>query len=171
MEDDIEEGAVHVDATVVLQEAQLPELIHEETYAGPCGANHFGQHFLTDLRNDRLRLAFLPEMGHEQQHPRQPLLAGIEELIHQVFLDANVARQKIGQEQLGEGGFIVERTDHRLFVNAHDRGFFRSGCRGHAHHLPGETPFTEKAPGSSIATIASLPCDEITDSLTWPVWI
>ena len=32
VEDDIEEGTVHVDATVVLQEAQLPELIHEETY-------------------------------------------------------------------------------------------------------------------------------------------
>ena len=33
VEDDIEEGAVHVDATVVvLQEAQLPELIHEETH-------------------------------------------------------------------------------------------------------------------------------------------
>lgn len=32
VQDDTKEGAVHVDATVVLQEAQLPELIHEETY-------------------------------------------------------------------------------------------------------------------------------------------
>jgi hypothetical protein len=32
VEDDIEEGAVHVHATVVFQEAQLSELIHEETY-------------------------------------------------------------------------------------------------------------------------------------------
>jgi hypothetical protein len=32
VEDDIDEGAVHVDATVVVQEAQLPELIHEETH-------------------------------------------------------------------------------------------------------------------------------------------
>ena len=32
VEDDIEEGAVHMDATVVLQEAQLSELIHEKTY-------------------------------------------------------------------------------------------------------------------------------------------
>ena len=31
MEDDIEEGAVRVDAAVVFQEAELPELIHEET--------------------------------------------------------------------------------------------------------------------------------------------
>ena len=31
VEDDIEEGTVHMDATVVVQEAELPELIHEET--------------------------------------------------------------------------------------------------------------------------------------------
>ena len=31
MEDGIEEGAVHVEATVVFQEAELPEFIHEET--------------------------------------------------------------------------------------------------------------------------------------------
>jgi hypothetical protein len=32
VQDNIEEGAVHVDATVVLHEAELPELIHEETH-------------------------------------------------------------------------------------------------------------------------------------------
>jgi hypothetical protein len=32
VEDDIEEGTVHVDTTIVVQEAQLPELIHEETH-------------------------------------------------------------------------------------------------------------------------------------------
>jgi len=32
VEDDIEEGTVHVDTTVVIQQAQLPELIHEETH-------------------------------------------------------------------------------------------------------------------------------------------
>ena len=31
VEDDIEEGARHVDATVVLQETELPEPIHEES--------------------------------------------------------------------------------------------------------------------------------------------
>jgi hypothetical protein len=32
VEDDIEEGTVHMDATIVVQEAQLSELIHEETH-------------------------------------------------------------------------------------------------------------------------------------------
>ena len=64
MKDHIQEGTVYVDATVVVQEAQLPELVHEVTHPGAGGANHFGQHFLTDLRNDDLRLPFFPEMGH-----------------------------------------------------------------------------------------------------------
>ena len=32
VEDDTEEGTVHVDTTIVVQEAQLSELIHEETH-------------------------------------------------------------------------------------------------------------------------------------------
>jgi hypothetical protein len=32
VEDDIKQGAMHVDTAVVVQEAMLPELIHEETY-------------------------------------------------------------------------------------------------------------------------------------------
>jgi hypothetical protein len=32
VQDDTEEGAVHMDAAIVLQESKLPELIHEEAY-------------------------------------------------------------------------------------------------------------------------------------------
>ena len=62
MEDDIEEGAVHMQLAIVIDEAQLPELIHKETDTGTRSADHLGERFLTDLRNDRLRLALLPEM-------------------------------------------------------------------------------------------------------------
>jgi hypothetical protein len=64
VEDEIEEGTVHVQPTIVMYEAQFLELVHEETDAGARGADHLGEHFLTDLRNDQLRLAFFPEMGH-----------------------------------------------------------------------------------------------------------
>ena len=61
----MEEGALDVDiATLAVQKAQLPKLVHAVTHPGACGANHFGQHFLTDLRNDALRLPFFPQMGH-----------------------------------------------------------------------------------------------------------
>src|SRR5437867_9409892 len=64
VEDDIEEGTVHVQPAVVVDESQFAELIHEETDAGARGADHLGEHFLTHLCNDRLRLALLPKMGH-----------------------------------------------------------------------------------------------------------
>jgi len=68
MEDDVEERSAHVQLAVVVNEARFAELIHEETDAGSCGADHVGQRVLTDLRNDHLRLAFFPEVGSNRSH-------------------------------------------------------------------------------------------------------
>jgi hypothetical protein len=57
---------VHVQTAVVVDEPQFAELIPEETHSGPRGADHLGQRVLTDLRNDRLRLAFFPNVGQQQ---------------------------------------------------------------------------------------------------------
>ncbi|MEX2491245.1 MAG: hypothetical protein WD425_05730 [Nitrospirales bacterium] len=52
VEDDIEEGAVHVQSVVriaiVTNKAQFAELIHEETDARACRADHLREHFLTE---------------------------------------------------------------------------------------------------------------------------
>lgn len=82
VEDDVEEGTVHVHPAVVFNEAQFEELIHEETDTGAYGTDHLSEQFLTDLRDHRFRLAFFSEVGQQQQDPRQPLPAGIDELIH-----------------------------------------------------------------------------------------
>ena len=127
VEDDTEEGAVDVNpVSIVVQEAELPELVHEVTHPGAGGANHFGEYFLTDLRDDHLRFPFFPEMGHEKEHPRETLLAGIEELVHYVFLHANASRQEIGLEQLREDRVLVECLDHGLFFNAQQERVFLS---------------------------------------------
>ena len=68
MEHDIEKGAVHMDATIVGHEAQLPELIHEETDAGACDTDHLGKHVLTHLRNLEVK---------EMRVWRPPQLAGL----------------------------------------------------------------------------------------------
>jgi hypothetical protein len=91
VEDDAEEGTVHGQAAVVLDKAQLPELVHEVTDSGPRGADHLGQRFLANLRKGRIGLVYLPQMGQQQQHPCQPLLAGIKELIHQIPIDPLLA--------------------------------------------------------------------------------
>ena len=51
VEDDVEEGTVHVHLAVVVNEAQFPELIHEETDARPCSADHFSQDLVTQSGN------------------------------------------------------------------------------------------------------------------------
>ena len=65
MQDHIEEGAVYVQFTVVLNKAELPKLIEKETDARARGADHFGQRFLTDLCNGRFRLFVFAEVGQE----------------------------------------------------------------------------------------------------------
>ena len=49
---DIEEGAVNFKSAFGFNEAQLPELIHEETDSRPGRADHVGQRLLADLRNE-----------------------------------------------------------------------------------------------------------------------
>ena len=142
----MEERSVHTQACVVGNEAEFLEPIHKETHAGPRGLDHFGQHFLTDLRNDLCLLTVFPHMGQQQQRPRQPLLGRMKELIDQVFLDAEVARQEMGHEQLGERRLVMEHPAHGGPVDAHDRGAVQGGGGRPAHRLSGEAGFTEKIP-------------------------
>jgi len=86
VKDDVEEETMHGESADVLDKARLAELVFGETHAGPRSTDHLGQRFLADLRQGGLRLALFPNVG-QQQHPRQPLLAGIKELIDQILLD------------------------------------------------------------------------------------
>ena len=57
-------------------------------------ADHLGQGFLANLGDHWLRFPFLPEIGQQQQKPRQALFARIEQLIDEIFFDADVAGQQ-----------------------------------------------------------------------------
>ena len=57
-------------------------------------------------------LSFLAEIREQQENARQALLAGVEELIDQVRFDPRIPRQKMGDEQLGERGFVMKDLDH-----------------------------------------------------------
>jgi hypothetical protein len=62
---DVEEGVVNPNLTVIFDEAQFSEAIHEKTHARPGCADHLRQYLLADLRNYRLRLAFLAELRQQ----------------------------------------------------------------------------------------------------------
>ena len=87
MEDDTQKGIVDVDLAVVLDEAQLPEFVHEKIDPGPRYANHFRQHLLRYFGNHLLMLASRAIPREQQQSARQPFLTGVEELVNQVLLD------------------------------------------------------------------------------------
>ena len=72
---------MNVQAAIIVNEAQLPKLVHKETHPRPGCTDHFGQRFLTDPGNDLLVLPFFAEAGQQQQDPSQPFLTGIEQLI------------------------------------------------------------------------------------------
>jgi hypothetical protein len=61
-----QQGVVDLEMPVVIDEAQLTKLVHEVTDPRPCRADHLGQSFLADLRDNRLRPAFLSEVGQQQ---------------------------------------------------------------------------------------------------------
>jgi len=84
--DDAEEAAVNRDAGVagVLDEAEIPELVHEVIDARPGRADHLRQIFLVDSWNHGLGPALLAKMGEQQEQPGQALLAGVEQLIDEI---------------------------------------------------------------------------------------
>jgi hypothetical protein len=65
MQDYIEQGPVHAQSAVVLNKPEPPKLIEKETDARTRGADHFGQRFLTDLRNGGLGLFVFAEVRQE----------------------------------------------------------------------------------------------------------
>jgi hypothetical protein len=74
MQHGVEQRTVDFDVAVVVDQAELAELVHELTDARPCGANHLRQCLLADIRGDWLRRAFLAEMRQQQKHTGKPPL-------------------------------------------------------------------------------------------------
>lgn len=102
MQDDVEQRAVYLQTAVVLDESQFPEAVHEEADAGAGSPHHFGERFLADLGHQGFRLSLFAVAREQQKHPRQPLLAGVEELIYQVFFVADIAGQQVADKQIGK---------------------------------------------------------------------
>jgi hypothetical protein len=81
---------MNLDLSVVRDEGELAKLVHEKADTGACGADHFCQRFLADMCRDGLRVTFLSEVCQKKEKAREPLLAGIEQLVDEVFFDAAV---------------------------------------------------------------------------------
>ena len=69
MQNDVEQRAVDLQrafgAAGVVNEAQLPESVHEEADSRTSRPDHLGQRFLADLGNDGFGNAFLAKMSEQ----------------------------------------------------------------------------------------------------------
>jgi len=82
VQNDIEQRTVDLQTAVIVNKTQFPEAVHEEADSRTGRADHLGQSFLTDLRNNGFGNAFFAEMSKQQQNASQSLFAGVEELVH-----------------------------------------------------------------------------------------
>ena len=101
VQNDSQKGLVDLDFAVVLDEAQLPELVHEHIDPRTRCADDFRQHLLRYLLKYPLWLVFLAIASEEQKGTRQSLLRRVEELIDQVRLNPDVPRQHVMDETVG----------------------------------------------------------------------
>ena len=76
--------------TVVIDEAQFSEPIHEKADPRTRGTDHLGEGLLADFRNDGYRLGFLAKICQQQEKPGEAFFARVEEVIHQIRFHANV---------------------------------------------------------------------------------
>src|SRR5688572_17300081 len=145
---DAQQGTVNLQVAIVADEAQRPEFVHEMADPWSRGADDLGQCFLADRRGDVLRALFLAEVRQQEQRPGQPLFARVEELIDQVLLDAAVAGQQMGDEQLAERRFFMKDADHLGLADPRDLAVDHGPGRRQALRLADQASLAEKLSGA-----------------------
>jgi len=78
-------------AVIIVDEAMLPEPVHEMTDPGPGRADHLCQSVLIDSGDDGFSSAILAKMRKHQENPSQTLFAGIEKLVYEVRFIPDIA--------------------------------------------------------------------------------
>ena len=89
--------------------------------------------------------SWFSKVCQQDQHARQPLLAGVEQLVDEVLFDLDVARQQIRDEELGELLLSMERADHVALVHPQDAGRLDRGRGGHPEGLGRQAALAKEA--------------------------
>ena len=92
---------MNFDSAIVFDKTEFAEFIHEEAHPRPGGAHEARQRLLADIGKHARGRAFLAKIRQQQKHACQAFLAGIKKLVYQILFNSNVAREHIGQQQLG----------------------------------------------------------------------
>ena len=101
MQDNTEEATIdrQLHLAVVIDKAQLLELIHKMIDSRPGCTDHLGKGFLIDVGNYRFNPTFLAKMSQHQESSRQTLLTGVEKLVDEVLFVAAIALQQMPDKE------------------------------------------------------------------------
>jgi hypothetical protein len=145
VENDVEKRTVDLQPpAVIVNEAQCPEPVHEKADSRAGCAYHLSQSLLTDFGDYSLRHAVLAEMSKQKKNPSEPLFAGIEKLVNQIFFMPDVPREQISYEHVGQRVFTVESLHHRFLLDSQNSAIRYSGRTAHAENLARKRTLAEK---------------------------
>ena len=128
---------------IIIHKAEFPELVHEMTDSRPCGAHHLGQVFLIDSGKGCTASTFFANLCKQQKNPGQAFLTEIEESIYEIFFDSDHAGKQTGDEELGEGGLLMDQSKQRCLSHAGDRGELNRRCGRHAQGFVYQTTLSK----------------------------
>ena len=135
-----------LDLAVVVDVPLFAKFVHEKTYPGTRGADHFRQRFLAEGDRERLFAVLLAEIRQQQKQAREASFAGIEELVDQVVFDPVISSQQVGHEKCGKLRLRSKHRKHCGFSDRCDQALFHR-CAGRAAQLRShQTAFAEELP-------------------------
>ena len=107
---------------MVIDKAELPELVHEMTDPRSGGADHLRQLFLIEGGKLRLGSTIFASIRQHQQNAGQALFREIEESVHEIFFHPDHPGKQIGDKELGKAGIFMDKSNQRSLFHAGDRG-------------------------------------------------
>lgn len=132
MQDDVEQRFVDANAAFVFDVTHSAKPVHEKADARTGRADHLGQRFLGDGRDEGLGLTGLAVVGHEKKYAGEAAFAGVEELIDEIGLNTNAAGEHELEEEIGERSLLMQDLKHVVAVDAHHDASGDGGCCSHA---------------------------------------
>ena len=102
IQNEVQQSLLNFQLAVVFDQAQLSKFAQENTHPRPGRANERGQRLLVHLYWDRFFTKVIAKIGQQQKCPRQPHLAGTEQLVGQIRFNPGGSNQKVLKEIVGK---------------------------------------------------------------------
>jgi hypothetical protein len=152
--------------SVVVDQSQLSELVHEVSNARSRRAHHFGERRVTQRPPFGIGRDFVVAQASElQENSSESPLTMVEKLIAKIFFEIDITGWQNRDELRREIRMVMKRSKHRFPFNLKHRCCFDNRGGAHSHRWSKREPSPKKWRGPIMASTASLPAAETGDSV------